>query len=146
MGTNRRFYWLKLKENFFQDKIIKKLRTLENGDTFLIVYLKLLLSTLNTDGYLTHEYIEDNFIDELALTIDEDKDYILKTITYLQSKNLLKKIELNKKYYLTEFSSIVGSETASTQRSRKSRENKKKKDNLEDNFLYHNNKYNDTLI
>ena len=38
---NRRYYWLKLKDDFFKDKKIKKLRQLAGGDTYTIIYLKL---------------------------------------------------------------------------------------------------------
>ena len=46
MAENRRYYWLKLKEDFFIDKRIKRLRRISGGDTYTIIYLKLLLLSL----------------------------------------------------------------------------------------------------
>ena len=39
--ANKKFFWLKLKEDFFRDKRIKKLRKIAGGDTYTIIYLKL---------------------------------------------------------------------------------------------------------
>ena len=74
--SNKRYYWLKLKDNFFNEKAIKKLRNIAGGDTYTIIYLKLLLKSMKTGGKLYFDGIEDNFCKELALDIDED-DVIL---------------------------------------------------------------------
>lgn len=39
MATNKRYYWIKLKEEFFTDKRIKRLRRISGGDTYTIIYL-----------------------------------------------------------------------------------------------------------
>lgn len=41
MADNKRYYWLKLKNNWFNDKRIKKLRSVAGGDTYVIIYLKI---------------------------------------------------------------------------------------------------------
>ena len=38
---SKKYYWLRLKNNFFQQKEIKKLRKIAGGDTYTIIYLKL---------------------------------------------------------------------------------------------------------
>lgn len=48
--ANKRFYWLKLKEDFFQQKAMKKLRRMERGEVLTIVYLKMQLSSLRNGG------------------------------------------------------------------------------------------------
>ena len=52
MADNRRYYWLKLKEEFFTDKRIERLRRISGGDTYTIIYLKLLLLSLKDEGKL----------------------------------------------------------------------------------------------
>ena len=42
MAKEKRYFWLKLQNTIFDDKRIKKLRTLPNGDTFVIIYLKMM--------------------------------------------------------------------------------------------------------
>ena len=46
--AGKRYYWLKLQVGFFQELIIKQLRTLPEGDSIVLLYLKLLLKAINT--------------------------------------------------------------------------------------------------
>lgn len=89
MGETKRFYWLKLKEDFFRQKEIKKLRNLAGGDTFTIIYLKMLLRSLKDGGKLYYEGVEADFPGELALDIDEDEDNVKITVAFLMSKGIL---------------------------------------------------------
>ena len=70
MAINKRYYWIKLKEEFFTDKRIERLRRRSGGDTYTIIYLKLLLLSLKDEGKLYYDGVESDFIKELALTID----------------------------------------------------------------------------
>ena len=121
MADNRRYYWLKLKEDFFTDKRIKRLRKISGGDTYTIIYLKLLLLSLKDSGKLYYDGVETDFIKELALTIDETEDDVMVIVNYLVAQGLMEIITENDEYFLTEIPSLIGSETASTRRSRKSR-------------------------
>ena len=121
MADNRRYYWLKLKEDFFTDKRIKRLRKISGGDTYTIIYLKLLLLSLKDSGKLYYDGVETDFIKELALTIDETEDDVMVTVNYLVAQGLMEIITENDEYFLTEIPSLIGSETASTRLSRKSR-------------------------
>ncbi|WP_159338659.1 phage replisome organizer N-terminal domain-containing protein [Streptococcus dysgalactiae] len=121
MADNRRYYWLKLKEDFFTGKRIKRLRKISGGDTYTIIYLKLLLLSLKDSGKLYYDGVETDFIKELALTIDETEDDVMVTVNYLVGQGLMEIITENDEYFLTEIPSLIGSETASTRRSRKSR-------------------------
>lgn len=48
MADSRKYYWLRLKEDFFVSKHIKFLRSQPDGDKMTIVYLQLQLKTLKT--------------------------------------------------------------------------------------------------
>ena len=58
--ANKRYYWLKLKDDFFRDKAIKKLRRIAGGDTYVIIYLKMQLLSLKSGGKLFYEGVEDD--------------------------------------------------------------------------------------
>jgi len=88
----KRYYWLKLKDDFFLDPRIKKLRKIAGGDTYTVIFLKLMLMTVNSDGVLVHEGIEKNLSDELALKLDEDGKNVEATLIFMQSMQLLKEI------------------------------------------------------
>ena len=62
MATNKRYYWIKLKEEFFTDKRIKRLRRISGWDTYTIIYLKLLLLSLKDEGKLYYDGVESYFI------------------------------------------------------------------------------------
>ena len=47
------YFWLKLDENFYKNIIIKKAR--KTSDTMVIVYQRLILQSLETNGYLYYE-------------------------------------------------------------------------------------------
>lgn len=115
----RRFYWLKLKDDFFTQKAIKKLRKIAGGDTFTIIYLKMMLIAMKSDGKLYHEGIENNFHEELALELDEDEENVNLTITYLINHGLMQASE--NEYFIPESVKNTGSESDSAERVRRFR-------------------------
>ena len=119
----KRYYWLKLPKDFFEDKAIKRLRQIAGGDTYTIIYLKMLLKSMEDDGKLFYEGIEDTICDEIALDINENADDVQVTISYLEKKGLL--IVTDSEVELTRLTEMVGSESAVTERVRKHREAQK---------------------
>jgi predicted phage replisome organizer len=122
--AERKYYWLKLKNDFFNQPRIKKLRRLAGGDTYTIIYLKMQLLSLENEGVLFFEGIEDDFIEELALTIDEDTENVRFTVMYLVNQGLLEEVRKDE-YALPEAIKAIGSEVASAERVRRFRENQK---------------------
>ena len=118
--ANKRYYWLKLKEDFFKSKEIKKLRTIAGGDTFVIIYLKMQLISLKNDGKLFFDGIDDDFSSELALEIDEDVENVRVTIAFLERCGLLECVSSDE-YFLPVIPEITGSESESAKRVRKHR-------------------------
>lgn len=133
MGENRKYFWLKLYNDFFTSKRIKKLRSLAGGDTYTIIYLKMQLKALKDDGYLYFDGVMEDFAEELALDIDESPDDVRITVQYLIRVGLMESSEDGKEYFLTYVPKCLGSETASTQRSRLSRARKKEQEALQCN-------------
>lgn len=119
----KRYYWLKLPKDFFEDKAIKRLRQIAGGDTYTIIYLKMLLKSMEDDGKLFYEGIEDTICDEIALDINESADDVQVTISYLEKKGLL--VVTDSEVELTRLTEMVGSESAVTERVRKHREAQK---------------------
>lgn len=122
MGDNRRFYWLKLHKDFFDSVRIKKLRAIAGGDTFTIIYLKLLLYSMDTDGIIEYEGIEDSISKELALMLNEDPDNVEICLKYLWSVKLAELHEDAEEIFFPEAVAFTGSQASSTQRVRDYRE------------------------
>ena len=117
----KRYYWLKLQDGFFSSKRIKKLRKLAGGDTFTIIYLKMQLLAIKTDGYLKWTGLEDDFAAELALDLDEDEDNVKITLAYLQNCGLIETSD-NVSFFLPYAVENTGSEGSSAKRMRDLRE------------------------
>ena len=118
---SKRFYWLKLQEHFFQDKAVKKLRRMPNGDTCVMIYLKMLLLSLSSSGELYFDGLEPDFHTELALTLDEDEELVRDTLEFLMRVHRLEQ-KSETVYYLPEVGAVTGSESASAERMRKARQ------------------------
>lgn len=102
----KRYYWLKLPEGFFRQKPIKKLRKIAGGDTYTIIYLKMLLIAMKNDGKLYFEGVEDDFYEELALDLDEDSENVKVTVLFLIRQGLMELVD-ETEYRLTECDKMV---------------------------------------
>lgn len=121
----KKYVWLKLKKDFFQQRAIKKLRKIAGGDTYTIIYLKLQLLSLDDEGKLFYEGVEENFAEEMALAIDEDPDNVKVVLMFLEKNGLLESVTENE-FVLPETVDSIGSETAAAERMRKMRNTKNK--------------------
>lgn len=120
----KRYYWLKLPEDFFGDKAIKRLRKIAGGDTYVIIYLKMMLRSLKDDGYLYYDGLEEDFPAELALDLDEEEDNVQVTLNFLLQHGKLE-IRSEQEYFMPDMKQSIGSETAAAERKRAERERKR---------------------
>lgn len=118
--AEKKYVWLKLKEDFFSSKRIKKLRKMAGGDTYTIIYLKMQLLSLKTDGILKYTGLEDNFAAELALDLDESPEDVSVVLMYLASCGLIETSD-NVNFLLPYVVANTGSETDAAQRMREMR-------------------------
>ncbi len=123
MTTGKRYYWLKLKDDFFTSKRVKKLRKMAGGDTYLIIYLKLQLMAMKNDGIIEWTGLENNIADELALDLDEEPDNVKVTLSYLLSCGLAESSD-EIHFFFPYSVENTGSETSSAQRVRECRSRK----------------------
>jgi predicted phage replisome organizer len=116
----KKYYWLKLKADFFTSRAMKKLRKIAGGDTYTIIYLKLQLLSLKDEGLLFYEGIEPTFYEEMALALDEDAENVRATMLFLQSMGLLSENNEHE-YLLTDVPYLIGGESESAERVRRHR-------------------------
>lgn len=120
MADIKKYYWLKLMKDFFTQPKIKKLRRIAGGDTYTIIYLKLQLLSIDNNAVLEYQEIENDFIEEMALTIDEDVENVKVTINYLIAQGMMEKVD-DHHYILVETLKSIGSETSKAELMRKKR-------------------------
>lgn len=119
MSKSKRYYWLKLKEDFFRQRAIKKLRRIAGGDTYTIVYLKMLLLAMKDNGKIALDGAD--FSEELALELDEEPDNVKMTVVFLLNSGLMEEMGANEVFVPGAIEN-VGSESDSLERVRKHRE------------------------
>lgn len=119
--SSKRYYWIKLKTNFFNQDEIDFLLSQKNGCEYVVLYQMLCLNTANTNGKL------ENRIGEMIVPYDVDK--IVRDTKYFDYDTVVVALELYKKLgliYLIEndrlmianYDEMVGSETSSAKRVR----------------------------
>lgn len=123
MARVKRYFWLKLGKDFFDQKEIKLLRKIAGGDTYTIIYLKILLLSLKNDGKVYFDGVTNTFAEEIALEIDEDAENVAVCMKFLEQKGLLV-YESEDEMNLTALPEMIGSESESARRVRKHRQNK----------------------
>lgn len=125
MATEKRYYWIKLKDTFFADDgPADFMMSQPNGANYVVLYQMLCLKTINTDGRLSNQ------IGEVIIPYDIEK--IRRTCKYFSTDtvrialNLYKALgliyeDVNGTLVISEHSTLVGSETGAAARMRNSR-------------------------
>ena len=121
--SGKRYYWLKLQDDFFKSKRIKKLRKIAGGDTYTIIYLKMQLLAMKNNGVLEFTGLENTFAEELALDLDEEPENVAVTVNYLLSCGLLE-TDNETQYFVPYAVENTGCEGAAAKRMREMRARK----------------------
>lgn len=122
--SEKRFYWIKLKDTFMTSDAVDFLMGQKNGAEYVVLYQMLCLRTINTDGVLARQ------IGEIIIPYDAAK--IQRDCKYFTLDTVIVALELYKKLGLvyeqrdghlkiTDFENLIGSELGSAQRMRKLR-------------------------
>lgn len=122
--SEKRYFWMKLHEDFFDEKYIRALRRLPQGDSLVIVYLKMQLKTLKTEGIFHFENIMPDCASELSLAIDEDENVTKLALDALVRFGAIERMDNDDLFFLAMQKSI-GSEGSSAKRMRELREKQK---------------------
>lgn len=126
MNESKRYYWLKLDENFFEDDTIAWLEEQENGKDYVIFYLKLALKSLKDDGRLIR-YVGETLIPydvrALAKLTNTSPDTVAVSMKTFLEIGLVSQLESGE-IYLNQIEEMVGSETDVAKRVRKHRAKK----------------------
>ena len=118
--SEKKYYWLKLPFDFFKDRTLKKLMKLSGGATYILIYQKLLLLSLENEGKIFFENVEESFIEEMSLELDETIEDMQIALGFLHKNNLIEQLD-EYTYYMTRVAEMIGSETDAARRKRKSR-------------------------
>lgn len=128
MDKNKRYYWIKLKTDFFNLAEIDFLLSQKDGCQYIVLYQMLCLQTANNNGELSSRF------GEIIIPFNVDK--IVRDTKYFTRDTVIVAMELFKKlnliytdngdyFKIAGFENMVGSETGWAKEKREQREKKK---------------------
>ena len=130
-NNNGKYYWLKLKRDFFKRHDITILESMPNGKEYALFYLKLMLESIDHEGMLRfNEQIPYNEQMLSAIT-NTNVDTVRSAIKVLEQLKLLEILD-DETIYMTEVENMIGSASDSdgARRIRRYRENQKALQNV----------------
>lgn len=83
--------YFKLHENFLNELPIKVIRKFAGGDTYVIVYLQMLIKAQACKGYIRHQRILPTLSEEIALELGETKETVTATLSILENCHLIER-------------------------------------------------------
>ena len=120
MSKNKKFFWLKLKEDFFESDEIKILESLPNGMAYSNFYLKLLCKSIKNNGVLRLRNVIPYTVEMLSSMTNTNIDIARGAIEKLIALNMVEVLD-DGALYMLDIENMIGSETDSAQRMREAR-------------------------
>lgn len=111
--NDTKFYWLQLKEDFFDEDSINWLEEQPNGKEYCLFYLKLCLKSLKTSGIMIRqvgEMLVPYDCKKLSEITNTEVDTVVVAMELLKKIGLIKVLD-NGELYLTEIDKMIGSQS-----------------------------------
>lgn len=122
----KRYFWIKLQMDFWKSPVVKMLRKPSGGDTYAVIYLEMILLSLENNGYIYYSGVGDSFAEEIALVLDEETINVEFVLAFLKQKRLIEfSDDTSFKFTEDVTADLVGSESASARRVRAYRKRQK---------------------
>ena len=129
----KRFVWIKLKQDFFDSPEMDWIHEQQNGAEYIYIYLRLCLLSINDDGIIERRIGPLSMpysIPKLAEKVKTTPDAMAVALSLFKKIGLIE--EMNGIYAVPGLANMVGSESASAERVRKYRLRKRQN---EENLL-----------
>lgn len=122
--AERKFYWLKLKRDFFKRHDIRIIEGMPNGKDYILFYLKMLLESIDHEGELRFSETIPYNEQMLSVITDTNIDIVKSAMKIFIDLNMIEILD-DSTIYMAEVQKLTGSETAEARRLREYRRNKK---------------------
>lgn len=119
-----RYYWLKLKRDFFKRHDIRIIESMPNGKDYVLFYLKLLCESVDHEGNLRFSE-EIPYNEEMLATItNTNVDIVRGAISVFAGLNMMEIMD-DGTYFMNEVAKMTGSETEWAKKKRLYRQSQK---------------------
>lgn len=122
--ADKRYYWLKLKRDFFKRHDIRIIEEMPNGKEYLLFYLKLLVESIDHEGELRFSDTIPYNEQMLSVITNTNIDVVRSAMKLFVELKMIE-VQDDATIYMAEVNKLVGSEWTSTERVRKFRQNQK---------------------
>jgi predicted phage replisome organizer len=120
MADNEKYYYIKLKDSYFEQDNIKVLESMKNGHIYSLIIIKLYLKASKTDGQLMMTQripYDPNNVNILANVIGHDVDHVKEAIRLGVELDLIRVIE-GREIWMTEIQNMIGQSSTEADRIR----------------------------
>lgn len=131
MADNKKYYYLKLADNFFNRQEIVFIEEMKDGDKYIVVLLKLYLLSLKDNGRLSFKKLVPYDTKMLATITKKSERFIKKAINLFEKYELIEVLDTGI-IYMNDIQSFIGK--SSTEADRKREQRKRVKAEKEQNI------------
>lgn len=89
MAKTKVYFWLKVDKKFFDNVFIKRLKSMNGGYAMTVIYIRLMLESLESDCILYYDGFLKSLVEELAIKLDVSEDDINMTMAYFTKCGLI---------------------------------------------------------
>ena len=123
--ADKKYYWLKLKRDFFKRHDVRIIEELPNGKDYLLFYLKLLVESIDHEGALRFSDAVPYNEQMLSVITNTNVDVVRSAMKLFIELKMIEVLD-DATIYMTEVSKLIGSETKWAEKKRLQRQ----KDNV----------------
>ena len=115
-----KFYWLKLKKDFFKRHDIRIVESMPNGKDYILFYMKLLLESVDHEGALRFSETVPYDENMLAVVTNTNVDVVRSAMKIFNQLNMIEVLD-DQTIFMREVTKMIGSESAAAERKRAQR-------------------------
>ena len=138
MAESKKYFWLKLKRDFFKRHDIQIIESMPNGKDYILFYLKLLCESVDHEGNLRFS-AEIPYTEEMLASITNTNPDVVKNAIKILTELRLMEIKDDGTFFMPKVNEMLGYETEWAKKQReyreKQRQNKDNERTNEDNVF-----------
>lgn len=117
MADNKKYYYMRLKENFFDDDSLRLLEGMHDGYLYSNILLKMYLKSLKTDGRLMLNNVIPYSADMIAVITGHNVGTVEKALDMFQTLGLIEILD-NGAIYMLNIQNFIGQSSTEADRKR----------------------------
>jgi len=130
MADTKKYYWLKLKRDFFKRHDVAVIESMQNGDKYLLFYMKLLVESIDHEGALRFSDTVPYNDTMLAAITRTDIDIVRSAVKVFQEFGMMDILD-DGTLFMKQVETMIGNETEWASKKRLYREKQRQIDTKE---------------